>query len=99
MSPVRLAGLADQLTEREWNILATLATLRMACTRQIETLHFTDASTLANARHARRVLAKLAMLGLVSRLERRVGGVRAGSAGYVWSLRPPEVCRARLLKS
>lgn len=86
VSPVRLAGLGNQLTERECEILATLAKLRLACTRQIEALHFTDASPLANARHARRVLVKLADLGLVSRLERRVGGVRAGSAGYVWSL-------------
>jgi hypothetical protein len=83
---VRLDELATQLTEREWDILDTLAKLRLACTRQVEALHFTEASPLANARHARRVLAKLAELGLLSRLERRVGGVRAGSAGYVWGL-------------
>jgi len=83
---VRSEELSCQLTQREWDILVTLAKLRLACTRQLEALHFTDASPLANARHARRVLAKLAELGLVSRLERRVGGVRAGSAGYVWSL-------------
>lgn len=85
-APSRLWRLEAQLTEREWSILITLAKLRMACTRQIERLHFTDGSPLSNARHARRVLSKLADLRLVSRLERRVGGVRAGSAGYVWSL-------------
>lgn len=82
----RLVRLEAQLSERDWAILVTLAKLRLACTRQIERLHFTEASPLANARHARRVLAKLADLRLLSRLERRVGGVRAGSAGYVWSL-------------
>lgn len=86
ITPARLDLLDEQLTERERDILTTLAKLRLACTRQLEQLHFTEASPLANARHARRVLAKLADLHLVSRLERRVGGVKAGSAGYVWSL-------------
>lgn len=85
-TPRRLGQLESELTERDWAILMTLAKLRLACTRQIERLHFTQGSQLANARHARRVLANLADLRLVSRLERRVGGVRAGSAGYVWSL-------------
>jgi hypothetical protein len=84
----RLARLDTELTERERELLGTLAKLRLACTRQLEALHFTSGSPLANARHARRTLGKLMALGLVSRLERRVGGVRAGSAGYVWSLGP-----------
>ncbi|MCA1694061.1 MAG: replication-relaxation family protein, partial [Actinobacteria bacterium] len=70
----RLWRLEAQLTERDWVILATLAKLRLACTRQIERLHFTDSSPMSNARHARRVLGKLVELRLVSRLERRVGG-------------------------
>ncbi len=40
------------------------------------------------ARIARRVLARLTELGVLARLERRIGGLRAGSSGYVYYLGP-----------
>jgi hypothetical protein len=82
----RLVRLDASLTTRDRAVLTSLAELRLASTRQLERLHFTASTPMANARACRRLLARLAGEGLVSPLSRRVGGVRAGSAGYVWSL-------------
>lgn len=43
----------------------------------------------SDGRLARGRLAKLEQKGLVSRLARRIGGVRAGSSGQVWRLTAP----------
>jgi hypothetical protein len=53
-------------------------------------LGLSDAATSAGsaARSARRLLARLTGLRVLSRLERRIGGRRAGSAGYVYYLGP-----------
>lgn len=59
--------------------------------RQIEVVHFpvgeheTDA---AAARASRRCLERLARDRLLVRLERRIGGVRAGSGSFVYALGP-----------
>jgi hypothetical protein len=58
---------------------------------QIAAVHFTlngHDNPEAASRAAQRVLARLVRDGLLHRLERRVGGVRAGSAGYVYGLGP-----------
>lgn len=82
----RLVRLAAGLGERDRAVLESVARLRLVCTRQLERLHFIASTPLADARSCRRTLARLAEQGLVVRLDRRVGGVRAGSAGYLWSL-------------
>jgi hypothetical protein len=59
--------------------------------RQIERLHFTveqHATALTAARTCRRVLERLVSDRLLVRLDRRVGGVRAGSASFVYGLGP-----------
>ena len=62
---------------------------RFLTSRQVERLHFHDhTSALSSARTARRVLRRLANLGMLRHLDRRVGGVRAGSSGFVWQLSP-----------
>ncbi len=86
ISAAQLGQIAAGLGDRERLVLGTLSRVRLATTRQLERLHFTDATPLSNARSCRRTLARLMTTDLVARLERRVGGVRAGSAGYVWSL-------------
>jgi len=78
----RVARLAGELSERELAILSTLERVRLATGRQIETLHF-DTNT---SRHRRRVLQSLTDLRLVARLDRRIGGRRAGSAGHLFAL-------------
>jgi len=86
ITTARLAAIERQLGPRERLIVGMLSRIRLASTRQIETLHFTNGTPLSNARAARRVLNRLLDLGLVSRMDRQVGGKKGGSAGYVWGL-------------
>jgi len=56
---------------------------------QIEELHFFEHTTrLTAARTCRRVLERMTRVGLIWRLERRIGGIRAGSASFVYALAP-----------
>lgn len=68
-------------------IVASVALHRFLTTRQICRLHFADKDTETGAlRSANRTLDKLRDLRLLVSLERRIGGVRAGSGAFVWSL-------------
>ena len=92
MSP-RLSGRALEaidagLSGRERAIISLLAELRFLSTRQLERWVFSGRTPLARARASRRSVAKLVELGLVRHLQRRVGGVRAGSAGSINVLTP-----------
>lgn len=64
------------------SVLATLRRTRVASAAQLERLHFADVSR----RQARSTLASLTDRRFLARLPRIVGGVRAGSAGYVYVL-------------
>lgn len=86
MTDQRVAKLDSHLQNRDRDLIETLDLLRVACTRQLERLHFTDGTKLANARACRKTLERLVALGIVARLERRVGGVRSGSAGFTYAL-------------
>jgi hypothetical protein len=89
VTTARLLALGAELSERERTLIGELATLRLASHAQLAVL-LTPANTAtltaSQARAARRVLARLTSLGILARLERRIGGVRAGSAGYVYYL-------------
>jgi hypothetical protein len=79
----------EHLSERDLSVIYSVQEHRFLTTRHIEELHFADhASAEAAARIARRVLARLTRDRLLARLKRRVGGVRAGSASYVYALGP-----------
>jgi len=82
----RIQAIADQLTFRDWEIVQSLAKLRVAQARQLQRLHFTDESPPTQARRCRRHLERLTALGVVERLDRVVGGVRAGSSGHIYVL-------------
>jgi hypothetical protein len=70
-------------------VLFSLDAHRFLTTRQLARFHFADHTTPAAAsRICRRVLQRLFDFGLIEHLERRVGGVRAGSASYVWRVGP-----------
>lgn len=90
MNRQRLYQLVDQLSDRDRHVLSSLERFRLLDTRQVQRLHFvTDhASELAAARACNRALRRLDELGLVLSLARRVGGVRRGSASYIWQLAP-----------
>jgi Replication-relaxation len=81
-----VARLAHELTPREKAVVESLDRLRLASVKQLERLHFTAESERANARQARRTLQRLSELRVVHLLDRRVGGVRAGSRGSVYAL-------------
>jgi hypothetical protein len=79
----------ESLSARDWDVLRVVARHRYLTTRQIEAWHFHDHATpLTGARVCRRVLRRLAELRVLDPLERRIGGVRAGSASFVWQAGP-----------
>lgn len=90
-----LAKLRHELTLRDWHILHLVADHRYLTTRQLENFCFADLGTPQSAdRTARRVLARLTAQSVLRTLDRRIGGVRAGSSGTVYYLAP---AGARLL--
>ena len=88
----RIERLGRHLSDRDWAVIQTLARVRVATAGQLERLHFIDVSR----RQTRSVLASLVARRLLARLPRVVGGVRAGSAGYVYVL---DVAGQRLTRS
>lgn len=84
-----LERLRRELSARDWAVLHDVDRCRLMTGRQLQLLHVGDGETAARA--ARRLLARLARHGLLARLERRIGGLRAGSAGYVYGLGPAGV--------
>jgi hypothetical protein len=82
LTPRRLSAIERSLSDRDRSVLTSLHRLRMATADQLTRLHFTDVSP----RQARASLASLVERRLVARLPRPIGGVRAGSAGYIYLL-------------
>jgi hypothetical protein len=78
----QLLRLRRDLTDRDWQIMATLARVRVATGDQLERLHFADVTR----RRAKQRLSVLARRRVVGRMSRVVGGVRAGSRGHVYAL-------------
>ena len=77
----------QHLSERELAVVASVERYKYLSARQIEELHFFDhASPLSGARTCRRVLERLASGGVLRRLDRRIGGVRAGSVSFVYGV-------------
>ncbi len=91
LGALQLARLREELSERDLGIVAQVAELRLMDARQIEALHFGDehhASRITATRTCRRVLNRLVERRVLARLDRRVGGVRSGSASFVYCLGP-----------
>src|SRR4051795_11692450 len=78
--------LASQLGPRDLAILESLQEFRLMSGAQIRRQHFAGGQPATQARKARAVLQRLTALGLLTRLERRVGGIHAGSEGQVVGL-------------
>jgi hypothetical protein len=90
LSSLGLASLRDYLSDRDIAIVRTVYTCRLVSTKHIERLHFLPYNRTAYtaARICRRVLQRLTDEQVLRRRERRIGGVRAGSASYVYALGP-----------
>ena len=94
-----LARLRRDLSARDLGIIGHVGDLRLMSVGQIEALCFPSEahkSALSARRVCRRVLERLTRDHLLVRVERRIGGVSAGSAGYVYALGP---VGARLLSA
>jgi hypothetical protein len=82
ITSARVQLLGSSLSDREWSVLSTLRRVRVATSAQLERLHFTGVTR----RQARAVLASMSGRRLIARLPRQVGGLRSGSAGYIYVL-------------
>ena len=77
------------LSERELAVVTSVDRYKYLSAKQLEELHFfAHATPLTGARTCRRGLAHLTRAGILWRLERRIGGIRAGSVSYVYALTP-----------
>jgi len=77
-----------QLSDRDRQVLELVARFRTMSGSQLRDLYWPEGAPQTRARLARRGLARLASQDLLTPLARRVGGVRAGSAGYCFALGP-----------
>ena len=88
----QLALVATRLGTRDWHVLNDLARFRLLHAGQIRRLRFAGhANRIAAARACTSALRRLSGFGLIRHLERRIGGVRAGSDSLVWHLAPAGV--------
>jgi hypothetical protein len=67
-------------------VLRSLKKVRLLTGAQIARLHMANGSNATRARRTRAMLQRLSDLKVVVRLGRRIGGVRAGSAGFLYGL-------------
>lgn len=82
---VRLARIADELAPRDQEIVCEIAARRFVSGTQLRTLFFSDFEHQSTAtRRAQATTARLVRLGLLGRLQRRVGGARSGSSGFIF---------------
>lgn len=90
VSHARLAAIADGMSDREREITRAVDRLHLVSHGQIARLVPPEPGVTAGsaARRIRRTLRRLTEDGVLARLERRVGGVRAGSSGHVYYLGP-----------
>src|SRR5687767_2560691 len=86
VTPELVAYVAGRLSARDHAVIETVGRLRLVSAGQLERLFFTGGDPQTAARTRRRVLERLVNLQVLGRLERRIGGVRAGSSGYVYCL-------------
>ena len=82
-----LLRMNERLSDRDRDVIHSVASHRFLSGNQVERFHFNGHATDdTGARVARSVLSRLSREGILRRLTRRVGGVRAGSASYIYTL-------------
>ena len=83
----RLEELKRNMSGRDRHILESIKKCRYLTTLQIAQLYCDQSINRRSAvRAANRCLTKLKNVGLIRSLQRRIGGVRAGSGSFVWTL-------------
>src|SRR3954468_11475832 len=86
VTPDLVSYVAGRLSPRDHAIVDAVGRLRLVSAAQLERLFFTGGDPRTAARTRRPVLARLVDPHVPARLERRIGGVRSGSSGYVYHL-------------
>jgi hypothetical protein len=77
----------QRLSHRDWKIIETLSSLRLASGHQLETLCFQDHLDGHSRTVVRgRVLSRLIRWRVLQRLDRRVGGSGGGSSSWIFGL-------------
>jgi len=90
LSRRQLENMAVDMQGRDRAIMEALENCRYMTTGQVADFGFTDhANPSAAQRAANRTMHRLRDMGLTSTLDRRIGGVRAGSSSLVWGLTNP----------
>lgn len=82
----RLEEIRAIICARDNAILSSLGEYKYMTTHQIRRLYFYMGTEHAVIRATNRALARLREQGVVYSLNRRIGGVRAGSGAYCWTL-------------
>lgn len=72
------------LSKLDIGILRLLNRCRYATSKQLTTLYFRENTPKTATRKTNLITKKLNDAGLIGHLERRIGGVRAGSGSFVW---------------
>lgn len=97
LGTMSVAKLRTLLTERDQAVLQSVHQHKFLTTRQVCSLHFWNhASYGSGIRACTRVLGRLRDHHLLYRLDRPVGGIKGGSASYVWGI---DAAGDRLLRS
>ncbi|WP_338773026.1 replication-relaxation family protein [Nocardia vulneris] len=78
-----ITAIRNEMSERDFRILRSVAQHRFLTVRHIHQLHFHELSPRSGLRVTQRVLARLRRWRILGTLERRIGGLRAGSSGLV----------------
>lgn len=78
--------LQRQLSPRDWAVIRDVDRFRLMTGRQLQQLHVGEGEPAARA--SRRLLLSLTRRRVLVRLPRQVGGLRAGSSGFVYALGP-----------
>src|SRR3546814_878766 len=92
MKPTTRPALDGHLTDRDTRILIALEQFRLLTTRHLQRLNFAaeplgpHTSTSSATRATTRVLGRLEQLGAITRLDRRIGGIKHGSALTLWQV-------------
>ncbi|GFM17893.1 MULTISPECIES: replication-relaxation family protein [unclassified Mycobacterium] len=84
LSAAAVDAINQRLSDRDRNILRSVDDHQFLTVGHIESLHFGTIAPDARSRITRRVLARLRGMRVLDTLDRRIGGVRAGSQGLIY---------------
>lgn len=87
LTSTALGDIERSLSQRDRLIIQTADKLGLVTGEQLRQLHFADSVSIASSRRtAQHTLRRMTATEVLHRLDRRIGGVRSGSAGFVYAL-------------